>query len=515
MPKKKNVKKILIIVVILFALILGVRELALNAIERAKLENKTYTSISDFTSVKEIAKYMGCTYIKEEPSTGEKYDIDIYLKFKYPLYTDEVSNEDYYYQMIALMLEYLNYQNIRLIDQENDIVIAVEGDKENKTIKNLLINGEDNYFGKMNTEKILQNYETTQTQTLDIQSSVLAKLIENDWEEKKVSFGTQESICDNYKIYFDEGIEAKSVGKVIFNLVLTQKYKENIVNGLNALSDEDTIKQTLGEPDFTITNPHTIGYKSSQLYIFFNTEYKRVSIYRIQNTTEEEKEKIKSMLAQLSVDGNGVMFASNLTDMWEDYDSYEYSDGYISLQYTLRGIKFEVNVTENNGLLLYNNYTGTLIRDLKNGENISNVYVMKEDLIYTYEQKYETKQFAQQYAISNAIDEEEKTGIKSNGLGSKKYFIQNISKDISYKLLRFISLNSENYNFDLDLRVDSYLWLNDDNFAYSIRNQGIYRYNVITKETQIIIEGTEEFDLREYNSGYLKYDDKEVIYIVE
>ena len=43
----------------------------------------------------------------------------------------------------------------------------------------------------------------------------------------------------------------------------------------------------------------------------------------------------------------------------------------------------------------------------------------------------------------------------------------------------------------------------------------IYRYNVITKETQIIIEGTEEFDLREYNSGYLKYDDKEVIYIVE
>ena len=134
MPKKKNVKKILIIVVILFALILGVRELALNAIERAKLENKTYTSISDFTSVKEIAKYMGCTYIKEEPSTGEKYDIDIYLKFKYPLYTDEVSNEDYYYKMIALMLEYLNYQNIRLIDQENDIVIAVECDKEKKEI---------------------------------------------------------------------------------------------------------------------------------------------------------------------------------------------------------------------------------------------------------------------------------------------------------------------------------------------------------------------------------------------
>lgn len=59
MPKKRDVKKILIIAVILFALILGVRELALNAIERANLENKTYTSISDFTSVKEIARIYG------------------------------------------------------------------------------------------------------------------------------------------------------------------------------------------------------------------------------------------------------------------------------------------------------------------------------------------------------------------------------------------------------------------------------------------------------------------------
>ena len=66
MPKKRNVKKILIIAAILFIVILVVRELVIEAIERANQEDKVYTEISDFSNIKEIAEYMGCTYIKEE-----------------------------------------------------------------------------------------------------------------------------------------------------------------------------------------------------------------------------------------------------------------------------------------------------------------------------------------------------------------------------------------------------------------------------------------------------------------
>ena len=87
MPKKRNVKKIILIVLVLFIIILSVRGFILDAIEKARLAEKEYTSVSDFESVKEIAEYMGCTYIKEQESTGDNYDIDIYLKFKYPLYT--------------------------------------------------------------------------------------------------------------------------------------------------------------------------------------------------------------------------------------------------------------------------------------------------------------------------------------------------------------------------------------------------------------------------------------------
>lgn len=515
MPKKRNVKKILIISAILFVVILVVRELVIEAIERANQEDKVYTSISDFTSIKEIAEYMGCTYIKEQESTGERYDIDIYLKFKYPLYTEEVSNEEYYYRMIALILGFVDYKNIRLIDQESDIVIAVTCDKEKKEISSLLINGEDNYFGKTDTQKLLENYENFQVIAMEVESPILNSLIENEWQEKEVNFGSQEATYDGYKIYFDEGIKIKTAGKNVFHLVFTEKYNDNVVNGINVNTDEETIKQILGEPDFTLTKPNLIGYRGEQFYIFFNSTFKEISIYRKQKTTEEEKENIKRMLVQLSVDGNAMVFASDMTDMWSDYDKFEYENGYIDLQYTLRGIKFEVNVTENNGILLYNNYNGSLIKELKNGEQIPYIYVIDEDLIWNYEMRYETHEYATSRKVYEAMDEEEKTGIKSPGLGNDKFFIFDTSTDSTYKQLRIISLDRTYYNFDFGIKVNSYLWLNQDNFAYSITNQGIYRYNITTKETQIILEGEEEFNLIEYKNGYLRYDDKEIIYVVE
>lgn len=503
MQKKSNIKRILIISAILFVAILVLRGMIIEAIEKANQEEKVYTTISDFQSIKEIAEYMGCTYIKEQKSTGEKYDIDIYLKFKYALYTEEVSNQDYYYRMIALMLGYVNYQNIRLIDQENDVVIAVTCDKENKKILNLLINGQDNYFGKIDTKNILENYENFQVISMEPESPELIDLIEKDWAEKEVHFGTQEATYNKYKVYFDEGIQTKIAGKQVFHLVFTKEYKGDVIKGIDVNANIETITQILGEPDFVLQRPEVIGYRGEKFYIFFNVSYKQIGIYRRQNTTEEEKEKIKRMLVQLSVDGNATVFASDMTDMWSDYDKFEYENGYISLQYALRGIKFEANVTENNGLLLYTNYTGSLIKELQEGEEIPYTYVMEKDLIFEAETKYETYEYGTRYSILE------------NNAENKKFYIKDMSKDARYKELRILSVDETHYNFDFETKVNSYVWLDEVSFAYSIENQGIYKYNIITKETQIILEGEETFNLIEYSRGYLKYDDKEILYVVE
>lgn len=515
MPKKRNVKKILIIAVILFALILGVRELALNAIERANLENKTYTSISDFTSVKEIAKYMGCTYIKEEPSTGEKYDIDIYLKFKYPLYTDEVSNEDYYYQMIALMLEYLNYQNIRLIDQENDIVIAVECNKENKEIENLLINGEDNYFGTQANLKELKKYAELSTTKMEIQSSLINQLIEQSWEYKQINFGTKESDFDGYEIYFDEGLEIKKAGKKVLNVVFTEKYSENIVNGLKVNDSQEDIINKLGNSTFKSEKNSLIGYKGEKIYVFFSNN--RVSIYPIEKDYEDMQ--FISLVNNFTDHADFKTFVNGLTDIWPNYDFYEYGDDYVNISYITRGFKVQYNVYNSNGsgISLYNNYNGSLIEKLRSGNgDMANIYYYDSDLVYTYENEqvsgvhnyekeyWEYKARKMEVMTITTLEHDRARYEKD----SSEYFVV-----VQEKGIKVISINNENPNGEINEEVYTYFWLDNENLMYSIKNKGIYRYNLKTQEKDTIIEGSNDFYISDYQDGKIYFDDKVMIYI--
>ena len=511
MPKKKNVKKILIIVVILFALILGVRELALNAIERAKLENKTYTSISDFTSVKEIAKYMGCTYIKEEPSTGEKYDIDIYLKFKYPLYTDEVSNEDYYYKMIALMLEYLNYQNIRLIDQENDIVIAVECDKEKKEIENLLINGEDNYFGTQENLKQIQKYQQLNVSELEIQAQEIKDLISSNWITSQVNFGTPESTFNNYDIYFDEGIEIKTVSKKVFNIVFTEKYSNPVVNGIKVNTSFDEIKNILGEPTFNGNVESTsgkydnayIGYKGKEIYIFFSEN--EISIYR--NEKADMSTDFEDLLKNFNDNLNSLEFVNKITDIWPDYDYYYYSDNTIDLRYTLRGI--EITFTDNaaNGVNVYNNYNGYIANDktieqltksnegwpnnvyLKSGINLieNNERMRKGNYYVYYNQKHPLVNLVNYSNIFNLIPDEEDNNIVSVKITSK---------------------NREYPSVELNLNAQNIIWYKESILLYNIENKGIYAYDVVNRKNTVLVEaGTNQYVIKALDGDQLFYDE--------
>ena len=67
---------------------------------------------------------------------------------------------------------------------------------------------------------------------------------------------------------------------------------------------------------------------------------------------------------------------------------------------------------------------------------------------------------------------------------------------------------------NLPQRYDSIIWLDNENLAYSIKNVGIYRYNINTKETNTIIEGTEEYNLIKYENGRIYYDNTNIIYLL-
>ena len=155
MKQKKNNKSIiiiLIIIMILFILVLllfSIINSLNNQNDNKKIEDiKQYTSINDFKSIEEVAIYLDCTYIKEETSKQENYNIDIYMKIKILPYTDDKSNEGFYDKLISYSAKVLKFANFRIIDKENDITIEVVCDKENETIQSIIINGESDYFTK-------------------------------------------------------------------------------------------------------------------------------------------------------------------------------------------------------------------------------------------------------------------------------------------------------------------------------------------------------------------------------
>ena len=63
-------------------------------------------------------------------------------------------------------------------------------------------------------------------------------------------------------------------------------------------------------------------------------------------------------------------FVNGVTDIWPDYDIYDWGTNYIDLRYTLKGIKIQFNVSNANGMIYDNNYTaeirkGLTVQDIK------------------------------------------------------------------------------------------------------------------------------------------------------
>ena len=499
MPKKKKIKRILIISAILLVVILVVRGMIIDNIERANQEEKVYTSISDFKSIKEIAEYMGCTYIKEKESTGEKYDVDIYLKFKYELYTDEASNEEYYYRMIALMLGYLNYQSIRIIDQESDIVIAVQANSQTQEIESLLINGQTNYFATQETLKSIEDYQTFDAVELEVQAVELEKLIQSNWTTKEVEFGTKESEFGEYEIYFDEGIEVKTINKKVFNIIFTEKYQKEVVNGITVNTSFEEIEKTLGTPTFDHKNyiEHKekdigyIGYKGKNFYIFFSEN--EISIYRIEqaNTSTGLADAIKSF----NTDGELRTFISRITDMWPDYDYYVYNEDSVRLEYTLRGIQI-IFAPTSAGIYIYNNYSGyiadgvTIESIIKNTELLPhnvNLHI-DEDLVDKYE---ENRKMIYNDRYGNAR------------MGTPDYSTEEFKIMVGEESISFISTNRKYVNSKIKTKSDFFIIYSDTEFMFNDKDNKLYKYDAKIQELQELAE----------DNNILTVNNKKILYL--
>lgn len=492
---KKLIKIIIsIIIILILLLILVIAKLRNMSVQEEKeLDRiKSYTTIDDFKTVEEVAKYLECDYIKQELSKVENYDLDFYIKIKLLPYTDNSSNENFYNKLISYSAKVLGFDNFRIIDKENSIIIEVVCDKEKENIKSIIINGESNYFTKRDSEMQFNNFKPIKETNIMIQSDILAKLISNNWRIKESDIGTKESTFNSYDIYFDEGIEIRKIDNKVFNIVFTDKYKQNVVNNITTATSKEEIIKILGEPTFKDEQTEVIGYKGKDVYCFFNYKNNNISIYKI-----EEKFKfneIQSILDNYKNSNNKRELVLEFQKLWSEYELDNNS-----LRYSNKGIE----IMYNKGLIyLYSNCLNNI--ELEQISKYDFIVVKDEDLINKTE--LERNAFLEQVFYISNMNEDENS--KQNE--TTQFILYSQLNNELYTNVKFICKNNNYPNSELRDNINSYIWINEFIVLYSIKQRGIYGYNAQNGKYVTIVEGKEDYNIKSYKNSILEYDNKKI-----
>lgn len=423
-------------------------------------------NIDEYQTLADLLYQYDCTYIREENVDGI---LKIYVSFDRNLYTGTESNEARFMKIIKVVADYKNFSDFELIDLTRDITIKVICDGE--YINSIVINEDPNYY--INQESKLN---ATKNQGEDvpfiIQSNILQGLNDNGWLDS-IDWGTQESTCDGYNIYFDEGIKYKKVAGKVFNVVFTEKYDDVVAGGLKPGATEEEIKNALGYPTFEQSS-QLIGYRGEKNYLFFDLINEEISIYPIVKLEDEEE--FINLIKELNKTNDLKTFVNDLTDLYLDYDIYNYDSNYVDLQYTLLGINIDISLDSlKSGIYVYQNYKGNF--DIRNNEN---VYIKGTDLVFEEELKRSTNEDLRRNQTGD-------TSFLEPGDTSEKFVMFTrgtlTTGENGYKGVTFLSKDKQYADTELDrtLVISSYKWYDDDNFVYSVNDDGIYVYNCVSR----------------------------------
>ena len=154
----------------------------------------------------------------------------------------------------------------------------------------------------------------------------------------------------------------RNISKKVYNIVFFKDYQEPIINGIKVGTKQEDIKLELGEPDFESLG--IIGYKSKEIYVFFGEN--TASIYRVEKKEKNYNEFI-DLVEEFRNNKNSKQLVAKLTDIWDDYNDFEVKEDNIYVEYALKGVVIQFNITNEHGIILYNNYIG----EIEKGINIS------------------------------------------------------------------------------------------------------------------------------------------------
>lgn len=499
-----HIKKIMILVAIILTLALFIFIILLSSIQKKEEEKQIAISTGKFNSIKDILEYYGCQYKSQKKSELENFDIDIYTTFKYDLYDNENSNEEFYNNVINTIAKFLNYTNFRMIDESKEEKIEIQVIGDGSKIQTIFINGIEDYFIYMDSQISLSKYKELKTTEISIQSPELINCIQNNWNSN-TNFGTRETIFQNYDIYFDEGIQIRKISGKIYNIIFTKNYVKSVVNGFTVGEKHDIIIDRLGNPTFQNEDGSIIGYKSKDIYVFFEKD--QISIYR--NTKETGFDEFFKLTDKfLNHEYTLLDFMNELTYLWPDYEKYTYDAETVFLSYPNKGIDVKINYDNMDGIILYNNIgvaQNIVNQYLKHTEFVAQLQV---DNVYNAEVRRMEIEKSKNTKCKEYKEQFEKEDDRNRGQIYDYYAEIDSNKNII--AMYFISRNEQFVDCELHESINSYIWINETCLLYGINGKGIYFYDLKKQTKGVIVSGEDLFEIKSYENNILKYDDREI-----
>lgn len=505
MKEKQNIeinKKIVIVLIAIIFIVLVSLLLFKNFLESNQTPELIYDNL---TTIKQVIEYHGSKYISEEESNDNNYSLDVYLEFKVKPYEDDnTSNEEYYNELLEDSAKVLYYKNFRMIDEKNDITVEVIC--KNGKIDSIIINGIEDYFIYMDSQISMREYKEISKTEITVQSEVLQNCINNSWNTG-VYFGERDSIFDEYYIYFDEGLEVRTIDNMIYNVIFTNKYQGNVVNNTYPGMQLENVEDLMGEPTFKDEDLGILGYKGENIYVFFTET--EISIYRVTTTDTDDFFDLADRYLDEELDF--LEFMNELTYLWPDYSEYTYDSESVFIAYPLKGVEIKLNYGDDlNGIYIYNNIKTNLSRVENYFDNTDFVARLQIDSVFEAEKRRVSKnqsllKLCNEYKES--LNEEKRNIIGENS--NYDIYPELDNNGLIYEM-KFISKFDNTPNRELSDTINSYLWLDNNNFLYSKKGKGMYVYNLETGTVRRILTGTEDYELKGFENGILKYDDTEI-----
>ena len=455
-------------------------------------------------TVKEVLEYYRCKYISEKDSTMEDVYVDINCVFIYPLFDGEVSNEEFFNNVINDVARVLGYYSYRMIDETNDIEIVVYC--RGNSIDKIVINGKEDYFIYMKSQIEASKYQLIPTTEFEVQSPEIQNLRENLWDSN-VYLGERESIVNSYYQYFDEGYATRRISGKIYNIVFTKRYPGAVLNGLFPGVDFTSVENKLGKPTFEDDTLNVIGYKGRDIYVFFTED--KISVYR---TSQEKPGEFLTLTDKfISGEYNLLEFMNQLTYLWPDYSDYEYSANGAFISYPLKGVDIKIGRDAESGIILYNNFNAEVALMKSYAENTEFILRLKVDNVFEAEKR---RIQAENDLIESAQKYKEKLASSKNNIVGESlvYDISPVYSGEEILKLIFISKDGERPNRELSDNIYTYTWFGSEAIIFSQQKKGIYYYNVNTGEKLTIEEdGSKNYKIVGLEGNVLKYDNEEVI----